>query len=78
METASIVIDGQALSEEWPGFDFNRKREIVEAITERIILGDNEINFEMAYIPGFLSDDKRGPQLQGLRAHTNKKREEKL
>jgi len=46
-----IVSDARDLYTRWPDLPTDEKRQIVEAITERIIVGDNEVEINLFYAP---------------------------
>jgi site-specific DNA recombinase len=47
----TIVQDAKDLYLRWPEIPFDEKRSIVETITERITIGNEEISFKLAYLP---------------------------
>jgi site-specific DNA recombinase len=54
----SMAADGKLLVEEWPKMSWDRKRETVENVVHRIIVDKDEIQFELQYLPGQLSQNR--------------------
>ncbi len=46
-----IVADARDLYTRWPNLPIDEKRQIVEAITERIVVGQNEVEINLFYAP---------------------------
>jgi site-specific DNA recombinase len=46
-----ILSEAQSLYDHWPELPFEDKRKIVEAITEKITIGDGEISIDLCYLP---------------------------
>jgi len=51
LSQAEIVADARDLYTRWPDLPSDEKRQIVEVITERIIVGDNEVEINLFYAP---------------------------
>jgi site-specific DNA recombinase len=46
-----LQAQGQGLQERWPQLDFDEKRRIVEAVVQRMCLGEEEIELTLGYFP---------------------------
>jgi site-specific DNA recombinase len=53
LSSAEIVSEAQDLYSRWPELSFEDKRAIIEAITERIVVGDGQVEIELAYFPSY-------------------------
>jgi site-specific DNA recombinase len=51
LSSAEIVSEAQDLYSRWSDLTFEEKRAIIEAITERITIGDSTVDIELAYLP---------------------------
>lgn len=51
LSQAEIVTEARDLYTRWPDLPNDEKRQIVEAITERIVVGDNEVEINLFYTP---------------------------
>lgn len=51
LSQAEIVTEARDLYSRWPDLPGEEKRQIVEAITERIVVGDNEVEINLFYAP---------------------------
>ena len=50
---ADILREGESLLKEWPNFDNDRKREVVESLVESITIHkDRRVEFALHYVPG--------------------------
>ena len=53
VDKAAILREGESLITGWPGFDADRKRELVENLVDRITIHkDRRVEFELHYVPG--------------------------
>jgi site-specific DNA recombinase len=57
-----ILTEARDLSERWEGLDFDEKRQLVEQITEGIIVGKDEVEIRFCYLP---NSTRRGPSGNG-------------
>lgn len=46
-----VLAEARDLYARWPSLEFNFRRQIIEAITDRILVADNEITVHLAYLP---------------------------
>ena len=46
-----VAVEAQNLHRLWPKMEPDEKRKIVEAITEKIVVGKGEINITLCYLP---------------------------
>ena len=61
LSSDEVVAEAKDLYARWPALNFDERREIVEGITGRILIHDNEITIELAYLPF----DGAGPPREG-------------
>ena len=52
LSQTSVVTEAQDLFTRWPTLPFPERRRIVEAITERITVGEDDIEIDLYYAPG--------------------------
>lgn len=55
-----VLADVRDLHSRWPSFPAEEKRQIVEAITERIVIGNGEVEINLFYSPS-VSSGRHGP-----------------
>jgi site-specific DNA recombinase len=75
MQTLSndqVLHDARNLHAQWHTFTIEEKRSIIEAITESIVIGKEDIEIHLNYIPTFVPDDNI-PSTQNA-SRTNKKK----
>ncbi len=46
-----VLAEARDLYARWPSLEFDHRRQIIEAITDRILVADNEITVHLAYLP---------------------------
>lgn len=63
-----IVTEARDLYSRWEDLSPEDKRHIVETITERIVVGKDEVSINLLYLPPFLDADKRATRHQGFMA----------
>jgi hypothetical protein len=51
LDNRQILHDAQYLSKQWKSFNVKEKKSIVEAITKSIVVGKEDIEINLAYIP---------------------------
>jgi site-specific DNA recombinase len=51
LSASDVVFEAQTLWTQWPELPFDDRRRIVENITEKIVVGDGDISFELCYLP---------------------------
>lgn len=51
LSSAEIVSEARDLYSRWSELDESEKRGIIEAITERVVVGQTEVSIELAYLP---------------------------
>ena len=56
-----ILREAKDLYHRWPSLNFDEKRKIVEAITEKIVISSNQVNIDLCYLPSskILSKEQR-------------------
>jgi len=74
LSSEETVIGARDLYSRWDLLDALEKRSIIEAITEKIIIGENEIEIHLHFVPSE-ERGKKATQQQGFIAATSKKRE---
>lgn len=63
----TIMEQAKKLFEDWSDFPFEEKRAIVETITEKIVIGKNDITISLSYIPETPSYLNSGTSSRNLR-----------
>ncbi len=63
-----VASEAQALSKRWPKLEPEEKRQIVEAITEKIVIGKGEISITFYHLPSCKEVAKGGGR-GGIRTH---------
>jgi site-specific DNA recombinase len=58
LSSEEIIAEARDLYARWPDLPLDEKRHIVEAITERIVVGQNEIDINLLYLPPIANDGK--------------------
>lgn len=56
LSSDSVVKEARNLYERWPKIPFEEKRTIVELITEQVVVGNQEINIKLSYLPNVPSN----------------------
>jgi site-specific DNA recombinase len=51
LSSDEVLAEARDLYARWPNLPFEDRRRIVEAVTDRILVGDNEITVHLAYLP---------------------------
>lgn len=51
LSEAEIITEARDLYSRWPTLPFEERRRIVETITERIVIGDGEVEINLLYMP---------------------------
>ncbi len=51
LSSSEIVSEAQNLYSRWPSLEFEEKRRVIENITEKIIVGKDDISLELCYLP---------------------------
>jgi len=46
-----VLSEAQDLYTRWPELDSHEKRKVVEAITEKVIIGKDEVTIHLCYLP---------------------------
>jgi hypothetical protein len=66
LSSTEVISEARDLHSRWPKLLFEEKRQIIEGITDRIIIDDNEITIALAYLSsapsGRSKDDAKGSQ----------------
>jgi len=57
ISTSVVFQEAKDLYDQWEELPFEKKRAIVEVITERITVGNGEIAISLAYVPSFSQND---------------------
>ncbi len=60
LSEAEVVTEARGLYSRWPELPLEEKRNIVEAITERIVISDGEVEINLYYAPPAPVPDKYG------------------
>jgi site-specific DNA recombinase len=55
-----ILRGAQNLHEKWPTLAQDERRQVTEAVVEKITVADGEVSIEMCHLPTSLNDDKMG------------------
>ena len=58
LSSEQIQSEAHSLYHQWENLDFEKQRQIVEAITEKIVIYDDEISIEFHYLPFFKEMEK--------------------
>lgn len=66
-----IITEARDLYGRWSDMTFEEKRAIVEAITESIVISDDEIEINLHYLPSYGTDGQKATQEQGFMAATS-------
>ena len=64
LSSEQIQSEAHSLYHQWEKLDFEKQRQIVEAITEKIVIHDNEISIEFHYLPFFKELEKNAETRQ--------------
>jgi site-specific DNA recombinase len=59
------------LSGRWPHMSSEEKRQLIEAITDHIVIGKEEVEINLLYLPAFVTDAEKATQPQGFIAATS-------
>jgi site-specific DNA recombinase len=51
LSSTEIVSEAQDLYSRWSSLDFEAKRRVIENITEKIVVGEDDISLELCYLP---------------------------
>jgi len=51
LSSSEVLSEAQSLYSRWEDLDFGQKREIVETIVERAVVGKEDVEFHLAYLP---------------------------
>lgn len=51
LSSTEVVSEAQDLHTRWTKLTFDEKRQVIEGITDRIVVADNEITIDLAYLP---------------------------
>lgn len=51
LSSNEVVAEAQDLHTRWGHLTFEEKRQVIEGITDRIVIADNEITIDLAYLP---------------------------
>ena len=51
LSSDQIAADGKDLYERWPEFDLEEKRQVIESITDSIVVGKDEVEVSLFYFP---------------------------
>lgn len=54
LNSDKLVHDAKSLYDQWPTLEIESKRTIVEQVTNKVIIGKNDINIKFSYTPTFL------------------------
>ena len=60
-----VVNDAVYLQQTWPDLDQSEKRKIVECITNKIVIGESEVEIHLCYLPSSKDMSKRDRSLRG-------------
>lgn len=60
LSSDSVLQEAKDLYERWPKLGFEEKRSIVEVITEKIVIGKEDISISLAYLPSSASLQNTG------------------
>ena len=71
LSSEEILTEARALYSRWPTLPLEERRRIVEAITERITIGGNEVDINLLYLPPFLNADIKATPPHGFIAATS-------
>jgi len=51
LSSDQIIVEAQNLYGHWPQLEFEQKRQIVENITDKIVIGNSDVTIELCYLP---------------------------
>ena len=51
LSSDEVLAEARDLYSRWPSLEFDERRQIIEAITDRILVSDNEITVHLAFVP---------------------------
>jgi len=76
LSSEEIITEAKDLYSRWPSLNRGEKRNIVEQITERIVIGKDDVDIALNYLPSSapLNDDGLATRPQGFMAATSWKR----
>lgn len=52
-----VLEDAKSLHDHWPTLDNTEKRQVIENITEAIVIGDSEVTINLSYLPSVQSSE---------------------
>jgi site-specific DNA recombinase len=62
----AVLAEAEALYDRWPTMPTDDKRKIAEALVEKIVIGEGEIDITFSYLPTSEELCKNQQQLRGL------------
>ena len=70
LSSDQIAADGKDLYERWPEFDLEEKRQVIESITDSIVVGKDEVEVSLFYFP---EKEKLTKEQQNLKGSTRRR-----
>lgn len=74
LSSEEVISEARDLHERWPQLSPEEKRRIIETITETVIVGKDEVEINLLYLPHFLNDGSKATHPHGFIAATSWKR----
>ena len=61
LSSDSILTESKNLYDRWPLLNYQEKRQVVESVTEKIVVGKGDVAIELAFFPGYedLTNEQR-------------------
>jgi site-specific DNA recombinase len=78
LSSDQMVQEARDLHTRWPNLEFAEKRRIVEAITQRIVIGNDEVTLQLAYAPSateLMAEGQHNPRPVSPPRSVNRRRE---
>lgn len=71
MSEEEVIAEARDLYARWPSLPSEEKRSIIESITEKIVVGQEDISISLLYTPAHLNAGNKGAHQQGFIAATS-------
>ena len=65
LSTEEVIAEARDLYARWPHLPFEDKRRVVESITDRIVIGKEEVSISLCYLPSYEELTKKHRMLCG-------------
>lgn len=66
LDNSQVLYDARNLHKQWQNFNLEEKKTIIEAITDSIIIGKEDIEINLSYLPTLVQEKKTEPLNGGL------------